>query len=69
MTINIERANAVQAWFALRGDPAFISTTPEDRYEIRLALADDLKAYGAIDGKEWQELVEEAAAGYSDEVG
>ncbi|UOK36285.1 hypothetical protein [Pseudomonas palleroniana] len=69
MTINIERANAVQAWFALRGDPAFISTTPEDRYEIRLALADDLKVRGAIDSEQWRELVEEAAAGYTDEVG
>ncbi len=68
MAIKIEQVNAVEAWFALRGDAAFISTSPEDRYETRLALADDLRACSAIDSGEWKELVEEAAAGYADEM-
>lgn len=68
MTINIEQANALEAWFALRNDPAFISTTPEKRYETRLALADDLKVRALIDEGEWRELVEEAEAAYADEL-
>ncbi|VVM80329.1 hypothetical protein PS682_02299 [Pseudomonas fluorescens] len=42
MTINIDQINAMEAWLALRSDPLFISATPEERYETRLALADDL---------------------------
>lgn len=68
MTINIEQVNALEAWFALRNDPAFISTTPEERYETRLALADDLKVRALIDEGEWRELVEEAGAAYADEL-
>ena len=68
MATNIEQVNAMEAWFALRNDPSFISATPEERYESRLALADDLKQQGLIDGGEWRELTEEAVAAYADEV-
>ncbi|MDF3188001.1 hypothetical protein [Pseudomonas paracarnis] len=69
MTINIEQVNAMEAWFALRNDPAFVSGTPEERYETRLALADDLKQQGLINEGEWRELTEEAVAAYADELG
>ncbi|TFW42164.1 hypothetical protein [Pseudomonas fluorescens] len=69
MTTNIEQANAIEAWFALRNDPAFISATPEERYETRLSLADDLKEQGLINEGEWRELGEEAVAAYADELG
>ena len=69
MAINIDQVNAMEAWFALRNDPAFISATPEERYETRLALADDLKQEGLIDDGEWRELTEEAVAAYADELG
>ena len=69
MAINIEQVNALEAWFALRNDPAFISATPEERYETRLALADDLKHQGLINEGEWRELTEEAVAAYADELG
>ena len=48
MAINVDQVNAMEAWFALRNDPTFISATPEERYETRLALADDLKQQGLI---------------------
>lgn len=69
MAINVEQVSAMEAWFALRSDPAFISATPEERYETRLALADDLKQQGLIDGGEWRELTDEAVAAYADELG
>ena len=69
MTINIQHVDAMEAWFALRSDPAFISGTPEERYETRLTLADDLKEGGLIDEGEWRELLEEAVAAYGDELG
>ncbi|MDY4299405.1 hypothetical protein SO486_05265 [Pseudomonas salmasensis] len=69
MAINIQQVNALEAWFALRNDPAFISATREERYETRLALADDLKEQGLIDEGEWRELGEEAVAAYGDELG
>ncbi|WP_242200947.1 MULTISPECIES: hypothetical protein [unclassified Pseudomonas] len=69
MTVNIEQVNAIKAWFALRTDSEFISATPEDRYEARLSLADDLQQKGLIDSGEWRELVEEAQAAYADELG
>ena len=69
MAINIDQVNAMEAWFALRSDPAFLSATPEERYEARLALADDLKQQGLIDDGEWRELTEEAVAAYADELG
>lgn len=69
MAINIEQVTAMEAWFALRNDPAFISVTPEERYETRLALADDLKQQGLIDDNEWRELTEEAVTAYADELG
>ena len=69
MTINIEQVNAIKAWFALRTDPKFISVTPDDRYEARLSLADDLQQKGLIDSGEWREMVEEAQAAYADELG
>ena len=69
MTINIEQVNAMEAWFALRTGPEFISATPEDRYETRLSLADDLQQKGLIDSGEWRELVEQAQAAYVDELG
>lgn len=68
MTANIEQVNALEAWFALRNDPTFISATPEGRYETRLALADDFKDRGLIDSGDWRELVEEAVAAYADEL-
>ncbi|MFQ6346065.1 hypothetical protein ACQRBV_22445 [Pseudomonas sp. R11F] len=68
MAINIEQISAMEAWFALRNDPHFISTSPEERYEVRLALADDIKVHGVIDESEWRELVEEAAAAYAEEL-
>lgn len=69
MAINIEQINAMEAWFALRNDPDFIAAAPEERYESRLALADDMKERGAIDSREWRDLVEEAVAAYGDELG
>ncbi|CRM18526.1 hypothetical protein [Pseudomonas sp. 24 R 17] len=69
MTINIDQISAMEAWFALRSDPSFISATPEERYETRLALADDLNERSVIDSGEWRELVEEAGAAYADELG
>lgn len=69
MTINIDQVNAMEAWFALRNDPTFISVTPEERYETRLALADDLNQQGLINEVEWRELTEEAVAAYADELG
>ncbi len=69
MTINIDQVSAMEAWFSLRNDPDFISATPEDRYEGRLALADDMKERGVIDSGEWRELTEEAGAAYADELG
>lgn len=69
MTINIRQVNAMEAWFALRTDPKFISATPEERYETRLSLADDLKQEGLIDDGEWRELTEEAVSAYADELG
>lgn len=49
MTINIDQINAVEAWFSLRNDQDFNSAIPEERYERRLALADDMKERGVID--------------------
>lgn len=49
-------------------DPAFVSGTPEHRYETRLAMADDLKSRGIIDTGEWLMLVEEASTAYTEEV-
>jgi hypothetical protein len=69
MAINIEQISAMEAWFALRKDPDFIAAAPEERYESRLALADDMKERGVIDSGEWRELVEEAVAAYGDELG
>jgi hypothetical protein len=69
MTINIEQINAMDAWFALRNDPDFISATQEERYERRLSLADDMKERGVIESSEWRELTEEAVAAYADELG
>ena len=69
MAINIEQVNAMEAWFSLRNDPAFISATPEERYEARLALADDLKQQELINDGEWRELTEEAVAAYANELG
>lgn len=59
----------MEAWFDLRNDPHFISASPEERYETRLALADDMKERGVIDGGEWRELVDEAVSAYADELG
>ncbi|MDY7532443.1 hypothetical protein RGV33_12270 [Pseudomonas sp. Bout1] len=69
MAINIEQISAMEAWFALRNDPDFIAAAPEDRYESRLVLADDMKERGVIDSGEWCELVEEAVAAYGEELG
>ena len=69
MATNIEQVNAMEAWFSLRNDPAFISATSEERYEMRLALADDLKQQGLINDGEWRELTEEAVAAYANELG
>lgn len=59
----------MEAWFSLRNDPGFISAKPEERYERRLALADDMKERGVIDSGEWRELTEKAVAAYADELG
>nr|WP_314563027.1 hypothetical protein [uncultured Pseudomonas sp.] len=69
MTVNIQQVSAMEAWFALRNDSKFISATPEERYETRLSLADDLKQEGLIHDSEWRELTEEAVAAYADELG
>ncbi|AUO23264.1 hypothetical protein HX779_08830 [Pseudomonas sp. A4002] len=69
MAINIDQINAMEAWFSLRNDPDFNSATPEERYERRLALADDMKERGAIDSGEWRELTEAAVVAYADELG
>ena len=69
MAINIDQVNATEAWFALRNDPTFISATPEERYETRQALADDLKQQELINEGDWRELTEEAVAAYADELG
>lgn len=69
MAINIDQVNTMEAWFALCNDPAFISATPEERYETRLALADDLKQQGLIKEGQLRELTEEAVAAYADELG
>ncbi|MGU9813176.1 hypothetical protein [Pseudomonas sp. LF052] len=68
MTIHSEQINAMQAWFALRNEPDFISATAEDRYERRLALSDDMKEADVIDGGDWRELTEEALLAYADEL-
>jgi hypothetical protein len=68
MEINIDQINAMEAWFALRNDPDFIAATPEERYETRLALADDMKERGVIDSGEWREMVEEATTAYAEEL-
>lgn len=69
MTIDIEQINAMEAWFALRNDATFLSATPEERYETRLKLADDLLERKLVDSGEWRELVEEATAAYAEELG
>lgn len=69
MKIDIQKINELEAWYALFNDPEFLAGNPEDRYDARLALADDLVARGAIDKWEWKELMEEADAGYADELG
>jgi len=68
MTNKDEKITAMAAWFALRTDPHFISTRPDERYDTRLAVADAMKDRGVIDGGEWRELVEEAALAYADEL-
>lgn len=69
MKIDIQKINELEAWYVLFSDPEFLAGSPEDRYDARLALADDLVARGVIDKWEWKELMEEADAGYADELG
>lgn len=69
MKIDIQKINELEAWYALFNDPEFLAGTPEDYYDARLALADDLVARGVIDKWEWKELMEAADAGYSEELG
>lgn len=69
MTFDIRKIDEMENWLALDKDPAFIAGTPEYRYETRLAMADDLKARSVINAGEWRELLEEADAAYSDELG
>ena len=69
MAINIEQVNAMEAWFALRNDAAFLSGSPEDRHKARRALADGMRDKLVIDAGELRELVEEADAAYADEMG
>lgn len=69
MTINVQKVTVMDAWNALLDDPAFVSATPEERYETRLSLADDLKQQSLIDEGDWRELNEEAVAAYADELG
>lgn len=69
MPRNTEQLSAMEAWLTLRNDPAFISAKPEERYETRLALADDLRLQGLIDEIEWLELTDEAVATYAYELG
>lgn len=68
MTLNIKKIEELEAWHALFNDPEFADASPADRYDARLELADDMRARGVIDTSEWQELVEEAAARYADEL-
>ncbi|AZF27475.1 hypothetical protein [Pseudomonas sp. R2-60-08W] len=53
MSIKLQHINALEVWFALRNDPKFLLATPEERYETRLALADDLKQQRLINESEW----------------
>jgi hypothetical protein len=69
MTTDIQQVNQMEAWHALLNDAEFTAGGPEYRYETRLALADNMLERGVIDSGEWRELVEEAVAGYADEVG
>ncbi|MCF5026903.1 hypothetical protein GIW15_25335 [Pseudomonas lurida] len=68
MTFDIRHISELRAWLALDDDPAFVSGTPEYRYETRLAMTDDLKSRGIIDTAEWRELVAEASTAYTEEV-
>ncbi|WP_338806909.1 hypothetical protein V8U11_06825 [Pseudomonas chlororaphis] len=69
MALDIKQIDALEAWYALFNDPAFAAASPEDRYDARLALADDMLARGVIDEGEWRELIEEAGAAFADELG
>jgi len=69
MATDTRQVRAIEAWFALRNGPDFISASPEARYEARLSLADDMRARGIIDSEEWSELVEEATTAYAEELG
>lgn len=69
MTFDIRKIDELENWAALDNDQAFITGTPEYRYETRLALSDDLRARNVIDAGEWRELQEEAGAAYSNELG
>ncbi|AZF22146.1 hypothetical protein [Pseudomonas sp. R3-52-08] len=53
MSIKLQHINALEVWLALRNDPKFLLATPEERYETRLALADDLKQQRLINESEW----------------
>ncbi|MCO7614534.1 hypothetical protein NJH83_30300 [Pseudomonas chlororaphis] len=68
MKIDSQKISDLEAWNALFTDPQFLVGSAEDRYDARLALADDMKAQGVIDADEWAELVEEASAEYAEEV-
>ena len=69
MTTDIQQVNEMEAWHALLSDSEFTAGTPEYRYETRLALADNILERRVIHLGEWRELVEEAVAAYSDELG
>ncbi|QVN04621.1 hypothetical protein JYG35_13115 [Pseudomonas rhodesiae] len=69
MTTDIQQVNEMEAWHALLNDSEFEAGSPEYRYETRLALADNMLERRVIDCAEWRELVEEAVAGYADDVG
>jgi len=69
MTTDIQQVNEMEAWHELLNDSEFEAGSPEYRYETRLALADNMLERKVIDCGEWRELVEEAVAGYADDVG
>ncbi|AZD07587.1 hypothetical protein C4K26_2184 [Pseudomonas chlororaphis] len=69
MALDIKQIEELEKWYALFNDPEFAKASPEDRYDARLELADDMLERGVIDEGEWRELIEEAAAIFADELG
>lgn len=69
VTIITERIKNQEAGYTPAQSFSFLSATPEERYELRLLVADYFIQRGRISRGEWRELVEEAAAAYADDLG